>query len=227
MRILLLILAVFAAAVALFAFVVRPWYNGWGATQAAQAQSLPGDDLVPEPRLTSTRSVIIHAPADKVWPWLIQLGYGKAGWYNHDWINCGLFGARYYEGRHSSSHILPQFQNLKVGDIVPLGPDSGWEVIRLEPNRLMVLTAWVDLKSGRSVKAGDPEPAQSYIHSSEVYLLEELDANTTRFTVRDRLDFEMGGANIVGYVMEPGYFIQESAFMKGVKKRAEALYRTS
>lgn len=224
MRTAQIILALLAVAAALFAFLIRPWYNSWGATKEAVAQSLPGDDLVAHPRLVSTRSIIIHAPADQVWPWLVQLGYGKAGWYNHDWINCGLLGARYYEGRHSSSRILPQFQSLKVGDVVPLGPDSGWEVVRLEPNRLMVLTAWIDLKSGRTVKADDPQPSASYVHSSEVYVLEELDDRTTRFTVRDRLDWDMGRANLVGYVMEPGYFIQESAFMQGVKKRAEALH---
>ncbi len=226
MLVTLLILLLGVTGVALFGFVLRPWYVNWGATREEATRPLPGDDLIPRPRLVSTRAVVIHAPADKVWPWLVQLGYGRAGWYNHDWINAAM-GVRYYEGTRSSSRILPQFQNLKVGDVVPLNaPDSGWEVVSLEPNRLMILTAWIDVKTGRRVNPGDPPPA-AYIHSSQVYVLEELDRRTTRFIVRDRLDWELGRANLLGYVLEPGYFLQESAFMQGVKKRAEALQPTS
>jgi hypothetical protein len=217
-----LIVSLVVVAVPLFVFVVRPWYVTWGASKAEVARTLPGDELVPQPRLPSTRAIIIKAPAGKVWPWLVQLGYGRAGWYNHDWINCGLFGARYYEGRHSSNRILPQFQTLKVGDTIPLAPGMGWEVVALEPNRLMVLTAQVDLQTGKTFQPGAPRP-QKYLHSSEVYLLEELDDRTTRFTVRDHLDFQMGWMNLLAYALEPGYFIQESAFMQGVKRRAEAL----
>lgn len=216
------VLLTVAAVVLLFVLVVRPWYVNWGASKEMVARPLPGDELVPKPRLSSTRSIIIKAPVNRVWPWLVQLGWGRAGWYNHDWINCGLFGARYYEGKHSSTRILPQFQSLKVGDIIPMSSaQAGWDVVALEPNRLMVLKARVDLQTGAYLEPGVPWPPK-YLNSSEVYLLEELDDGTTRFTVRDRMDFRTGWADTVLIAMEPGYFIQESAFMQGVKRRAEA-----
>ncbi len=212
-----LVLAVLAL---LFFLVVRPWYLRWGATAAEAQQAMPGDELVPEPKLATTRAVSIHAPVEQVWPWLVQVGYGRAGWYNHDWINRLLGAADYYEGHRSASRILPQFQDLKVGDTVYVGKGFGWAVRALEPERLLVFLARVDFATGKTFSLTDPRPAK-YLNSSQVILLEPIDGRTTRMVVRDRMDFAMGGLTWLNYALEPGYFLQESAFMKGVKRRAE------
>lgn len=202
---------------------VRPWYVRWGATEAEGRAAMPGDELVPEPKLATTRTIVIHAPVEQVWPWLVQVGYGRAGWYNYDWINRMLGVADYHEGHRSSNRILPQFQDLKVGDLVPLARGVGWTVTALEPRQLLVLLSRVDFQTGQTFAPGGPRPKR-FLNSSQVMRLEAVDERTTRFIVRDRMDFGAGGATWLFYALEPGYFIQESAFMRGVKARAESLH---
>ncbi|MDI6870792.1 MAG: hypothetical protein QME79_05415 [Bacillota bacterium] len=210
----------------LFFLTIRPWYLRWGATAAEAQQAMPGDELVPEPKLAATRAITINAPVERVWPWLVQVGYGRAGWYNHDWINRLLGVADYYEGHRSSSRILPQFQDLKVGDLVPMAKGFGWTVQALEPQRLLIFLARIDFTTGNPFALTGPRP-EKYLNSSQVILLEPADGRTARMVVRDRMDFAMGGLTWLNYVLEPGYFIQESAFMRGVKRRAERLHLKS
>ncbi len=74
-----------AAAFALYRFVIRPWHLRWGATDEEAHRSMPGDDLVPKPDIAFTRAITINAPPQAVWPWLVQMGYRRAGWSR----NCG------------------------------------------------------------------------------------------------------------------------------------------
>jgi hypothetical protein len=78
---------------------------------------MPGDDLLPEPDLLATRAVTVAAQPSAIWPWLVQMGSGRGGAYTYDWIE-NLFGL----GMHSADEILPQFQDLEVGDVLPVGP---------------------------------------------------------------------------------------------------------
>ena len=89
----------------------------WGATPEEVSGKLPGDELLPGAGLVSTRAVTIDAPPGAVWPWLVQMGSGRGGAYTYDWIE-NLFGLH----MHSARQILPQFQDLKVGDELPMGP---------------------------------------------------------------------------------------------------------
>ena len=68
-----------ASALTAYWYIIRPWMLRWGATQEELERVLPGDDLVPQPRMVSTHAVTIHAPAKEVWPWLVQIGYKRAG----------------------------------------------------------------------------------------------------------------------------------------------------
>ena len=78
-------LGVVAVAVAAYWRGVKPWHMRWGATDAEVVQSMPGDELIPGAG-QAARAITIEAPPMEVWPWLVQLGYGKAGWYSYDWI---------------------------------------------------------------------------------------------------------------------------------------------
>ena len=80
---------------------------------------MPGDDFLPSPDMLSTRATTIDAPASAVWPWLVQMGSGRAGAYTYDWAE-NLLGL----DMHSADEILPQFQDLKVGDVLPVGFDG-------------------------------------------------------------------------------------------------------
>jgi len=82
---------------------VQPWQHRWGATDEEVHRAMPGDDLIPGAAST-TRATAIAAPPDQVWPWLVQIGYGRAGWDSYDWID--------NDGRPSADRILPQLQQL-------------------------------------------------------------------------------------------------------------------
>jgi hypothetical protein len=119
-------------AVAAYVWVVRPWQLTWGATPEEVTRPLPGDDLVARPMFNATRAIDINAPPDQVWPWLVQAGVTRAGWYSYDLLD--------NLGRPSAQRIIPELQHLAPGDVVPMSPDGrqGIEVHALEPPTSMV-----------------------------------------------------------------------------------------
>ena len=99
-----------------YARFVRPWALTWGATPEELARRLPGDDLVPKPLFDATRAITIDAAPEQVWPWLVQAGVTRAGWYSYDLLD--------NLGHHSAQRIIPELQHLAPGDIVPMSPDG-------------------------------------------------------------------------------------------------------
>lgn len=116
--------------------------RNWGSTPDERARSLPGDEFVTDPAIVTTRAVDIAAPAETVWPWLVQLGQNRGGFYSYDWLE-NLFGLHI----HSADRIHPEWQHLQVGDQVRLTPlvmpvrQEGitLAVARLDPARALVL----------------------------------------------------------------------------------------
>lgn len=80
------------------------------------SREIPGDELIPKPDMSATRAITIDAPASTIWPWLVQLGSARGGAYTYDWIK-NIFGLDV----HSAEEILPEFQHLEVGDVLPMG----------------------------------------------------------------------------------------------------------
>jgi hypothetical protein len=111
-----------------YALVVRPWWRRWGTTPEESVRPLPGDDKVTD-AVTETRAITIEAPAGAVWPWLAQMGYGRGGWYTYE------MGVAW----PSADRILPEHQNLAVGDVVATHPGGGFVVNQLDPARALVL----------------------------------------------------------------------------------------
>jgi len=113
----------------------RRWCLTWGARPGEVSMKLPGDELLADAGLVSTRAVTIDAPPAAIWPWLVQMGSGRGGAYTYDWIE-NLLGLH----MHSARQVLPQFQDLEVGDELPLGP--GRPVMRVEvcdPERTLAI----------------------------------------------------------------------------------------
>ena len=108
---------------------VQPWQHRWGATDEEIAAALPGDGIIPDPAGSTTRAITITAAPGDVWPWLVQLGYGRAGWYSYDWID--------NDGRPSADRVIPELQDLAVGDQILMGPGMGPAVRELEPDRYL------------------------------------------------------------------------------------------
>src|SRR5579859_6888046 len=133
----ILLVVIWTILVAYF-FIVRPWHMHWGATDAELSQPLPGDIYLPANAVVSTRAITINAPANKIWPWIAQIGQGHAGWYSYDWIENLLA-----TNMQNRDEILPQFQDPKVGDKVSFQQDGPTtEISLVDPGRALVLQGW-------------------------------------------------------------------------------------
>jgi hypothetical protein len=82
---------------------------------------MPLDELIHTPRVKTTRAITIQAPPQAVWPWIVQIGYGRAGWYSYDFLEQAVGAGDFVEGG-SAQRIVPELQNLKVGDVIPAAP---------------------------------------------------------------------------------------------------------
>jgi hypothetical protein len=194
-----------AGGVALTAYLlaVRPWHMRWGATDAEVARPMAGDDLVSNPVHVTTRAVTIRAERTDVWPWLVQMGYGRGGMYSYDFVDrvMGILD------RESTWQIMPEHQQLKVGDVIPMGSGPSWPVAALEPYRSMVLHI--------------QEPG---VHVTWSYSLKGLGWRLTRLVLRVRTWLEIKPQIVpLLVVMDPGEFLMVRKHLLGVKARAEAL----
>ena len=129
-----LLVAAAAALVVSLAYLrlYRPWQLRWGATAAEVGRRLPGDDVVRSPTFNATRAITIAARPHQIWPWLLQVGVKRAGWYSYDLLD--------NLARPSAHEIIPELQQLAVGDVVPLSPDGtrGVHVLTLDLPRSMM-----------------------------------------------------------------------------------------
>jgi hypothetical protein len=184
---------------------LRRWCLTWGARDEEVAMKLPGDELLPGAGLVTTRAITIDAAADAIWPWLVQMGSGRGGAYTYDWIE-NLFGLN----MHSAGEVLPEFQDLKAGDELPMGPRQ--PVMKVE-----VL---------------DPQRALAFRNSDGNWawifaLLPE--AGSTRLISRNRVaTTALPPAARLLYLlfMEPGSLVMERKMLLGIKTRAERLARS-
>jgi hypothetical protein len=196
--------AMATAALAGYVVALRPWTMHWGATEDELALPLPGDEVVPEPQHIATRAVTVHARPEEIWPWLAQMGRGRGGLYSFDWLD-RLFGIL---DEPSADHVLPEFQDLKAGDTIPVGGGVNWPVTQVEPNRLLLIEVHQD---GADV--------------TWTFFLEPIDAETTRLISRNRWTM---GDSLKGYaktylIGEPTEFVMTREMLLNIKDRAERL----
>jgi hypothetical protein len=135
-----------AAGGAVYGLIIRPHISRWGATDGELRGALPGDEL-DSPygyRPISTRAITIDAPPEEVWPWLVQMGSGRAGFYTHEWVERLLF-ITYADG-HSATRIHPEWQELHVGDRVPYSRLNTVEVRMVDRPRCLIAGEWLVLE---------------------------------------------------------------------------------
>jgi hypothetical protein len=164
----------------------------WGATDAEVDRAMPGDELL-ENAGSITRAITIGARPELIWPWLVQIGFGRAGWYSYDWID--------NDGRPSANRIVPEFQDLRVGDRMLMAPEMGPTVRVVEPNRHLLC-------------AGDLDTWCLGLYPA--------DDRRTRLVSRWRERWPRTPATIFWLLIsEPGSFIMERKMLLGIKARAE------
>ena len=181
----------------------RRWHLHWGATAKEMTTPLPGDDLQPRAQYRSTRAITIEAPAAAVWPWLLQVGCGRAGFYSNDLLD--------NLARPSATTILPDLQQLKVGQWVPMSPSA------TPTDKTAFRVSAVDTE--RWLLWAKPD-------STWVWQLKPTDDNGTRLVTRIHAvyDWRHPLSTAMGVVlMEFGDFAMLRRMLRGIKARAETL----
>jgi hypothetical protein len=192
------------------------WTRRTRATLRERRDTLPGDELVPEPMWQATRATTIHTSSDAVWPWLVQMGYPtrRAGWYVPSWMDRLLFGIR----TPSSDRIVPELQDLAPGDRVPDSPDgivSYFTAAEVTRNRALVLTSHTH-----------PLPIYRDVSFSWAFVLRDTGSNT-RLVMRARISYTpVGPAPVIRFLVAAGFsigdVIQAGAMLDGIRSRAES-----
>ncbi|MCP4201115.1 MAG: hypothetical protein GY769_04195 [bacterium] len=131
LKALVLLASVAAVLAVLFQVVYRPWQRNWGSTEQEVNRRMPGDEIIAAPTFIATRAVTIRGRPKTIWPWIVQIGYKRAGFYSWDRLD--------NDGIPSAERILPEFQNLATGDQIPLSEDADAQVRELTPNRSLLL----------------------------------------------------------------------------------------
>lgn len=181
-----------------------------GASPAEVRAAMPGDDLVPRPRLQSTRARTIRAPAAAVWPWIVQIGQGRGGFYSHQWLE-NLVGCDI----HNADRIVPELQQLQVGDVIRLTRRSdapSMAVARIAPERSLVL---------RALAGGAPEGPPRPVDATWAFVLRPVGASATRLVVRNRWTYEGAAAGAAWHVVRLVSLPMEHRMLAGVARRAE------
>ena len=180
-----------------YLLVVGPWQRRWGATDEEVRRAMPGDAFLRPDAPSTTRAITVDASPEVVFPWLLQIGYGRGGWYSYDWID--------NDGRPSADRIVPELQQLKVGDQILMLPEMGPRVREIQPDRYLV--------------AGDHE-------GSSWCLALYPTASGSRLVSRWRVNWPLSPATAFWIlVTDPGAFIMERRMLKGIKARAERAVR--
>jgi hypothetical protein len=133
--------AIFLLSAGVYLVFIRPWHLQWGATDVEAASYMPGDELVDNPTFNSTRGVTIENSPSEIWPWLVQMGYGRGGFYGYDLIE--NLGSK--RGLASAEVIMPDLQQLQVGDDLPISVVALYKIQTIEPDRFLV---WADENRG-------------------------------------------------------------------------------
>jgi hypothetical protein len=206
-----------AAALAAMAYAaLQVLGRTYGSTPAERRARLPGDEVVSRPHLAITHATTVEAPCEAVWPWLVQVGWHRAGWYTPRWVDRLLFPAN----EPSAHDIRPEWQGLAVGDLVPDGPpetECGFTVLDLEPNRHLVLhsTSHLPLAWRRQGRAS--------VDWTWAFVLEPAaEEGSTRFAFRWRAVTRPWWLRALAWALiVPADAVMSRGMLRGVAARAE------
>lgn len=198
----------------------RGFTDTWGATPEEVAATLPGDDLFPARREVSTRAISIAAPPEVVYALVQQMGQHRAGWYGWDWFYDATGSSDFVDGHHST-RIVPELQNVRVGDKISINDAVAYVVVQADPGTAFVMVAG-SLTSEQL--AGAALPA-TWTENSMAWVLRPAADGGTRLILRMRADgSETGFARwLWNGPLNFGSAVFARKTMVGIKRTAEAL----
>ena len=191
--------------VAIYIRAIRPRQMHWGATPEEASRPLPYDDLVANPTWNSTRAVTVEATPEQIWPWLVQVGWGRAGYYGYDLIDNG--------GKPSAWEILHEHQHLEIGTKFPMSPVTAMYCRAFERPR------WLLLRMGNAEGTTDI--------GTFLYYLDPIDERHTRLMIRMRDKYRWLNPPILAMqlAVDVGDIFFQWKHLLGVKARAERMAR--
>jgi hypothetical protein len=188
------------------ALLSRKTYLRWGASGDEVAMELLGDQFLPVANLSATRAITIDRPPDDVWPWLVQLGQLRGGFYSYDFLE-NLVGCRI----HSADRIVPAWQSIHVGAQVDLYPGVGLTVVEIQAGRGLVLR-------GALPALDKPAPYDF----TWAFVLREAPNRTTRLVVRERYRYTCWWAPLLVEPVQLISFLMSQKMLRGIRDRAQA-----
>jgi hypothetical protein len=208
--------AVAAGIAAVAGYGAVQWLGrAYGSTRVERRRRLPGDEICSEPQVQTTHATTIDAPPEQVWPWLVQMGWGRGQWYTARWVDRLLFPAN----GPSADTIVPELQQLAVGDRILDGPPEAkcaFMVAGFDANHHLVLHSREHLPPGWAERYG------AWIDFTWAFVLDDLGEGRTRFVFRSRsrVGPRWVRACYLAAVV-PADFVMSRQMLRGVKHRAE------
>ncbi len=219
------------------AFLLRRLGRRWGATDDEVHRPMPGDELIPHPMVETTHAITIQVPAREVWPWLVQMGMDRGGWYSDPewwdrWTERVLWSFLSSSERTgyslraelSADRIVAEWQDLKVGDVVLDGPPGTafFTVAALEENRVLALSSTSHVRYVVPGFLRNNPRVKIHGEFSWVFILNEVDANATRLILRTRVNY---GPRLFRVLSRPFFwlvdFLLARKMLWGIKRRVE------
>jgi hypothetical protein len=188
-----------------YIYVARPRQLMWGATDQESDVALLGDDMIANADLSATRAITVRASAAQVWPWIAQLGQGRGGFYSYDSLE-NLVGCDI----HSADRIVPEWQEVGVGDEIMLAPEVGLVVAVVEEGRSLVLRGGIPI--------GNAAPPYDFTWA---FVLHDRPDATTRLLVRERYRYTRWWSRLLVEPVEAVSFVMSQKMLRGIKDRAE------
>ncbi len=206
-----IIAGLLGAAVATYSLGLRRWHLRWGANDREVLEVLPGDEVIRDADLVATRSISIGAGADRVWPWLAQLGQGRGGFYSYDVLENAIARC----GIHSADRIVPEWQAIEVGDSVRLHPEVALEVAAVDPGRALVLRGGLPVTDEVEPSAGPP------FDFTWAFVVRDAPGGGTRLVMRERYGYTRPWARAVVEPLAAASFVMSQKMLRGIRDRAE------
>ncbi len=194
----------------------RDW---WGTTEEERERSYPGDELVTNPKVAYTHAIEINAPLQAVWPWVVQIGQGRGGFYSYTFLE-NMVGCQIY----NTNQVLPEYQDLENIPGIRLHPAMGpLRISHYSPGAYFVLHGSTDLSMNTKEKKGN-DAAENFLNTTWLFYLSETENGQTRLISRWRADFPnrrglkiLYGAPLTGSIAH----VMDIKMLHGIKKRAE------